>query len=673
MTTCGPRKPQRQSSNANSSITSDLADDIAILHHFAQSPVHNCILTSPNSAVQQTKAVLLETSFTGRADWVPPPPDRGDDDFSYGSSNPCLLGGGGGGNQSISEATTIPLDELKVPPPPRKNVVFDPKRQIITTHNNGKNPRVHSPPNLMPCRGILQSATTANDRKRQRKPLSLSFTEVRTTRTISNASSFDQDAQQQQQQQLRRDNKKVDLIHDDWFGLAPLASPESLSEISSISSRATSLGKLNFNSSLERDFFMASCQEEAVGMSIADAGHNAEKQPTFEDEDQLKTPVIMRRAPKINVDLAKSGSDAAQLEKYKRHGQVFVTPITAAVDMDVVYDEDTDSSSGTGVPFVAASISFSGNSRRPLPAVVFNGGRKPFVEISSSSSSCASSITGGGAGSSSFKMAPTPDDNLLLIDFASTKSAEMLNESCSSTTNREKLNVSADLLLARTAKGRLLPQLERLRRNEASSQSDSAMLESSNYLMAKQQQQPQSRQAKVTVIGSSSDTYHSAASNFDETANYFKQEPITNKMASGVIESHFPLLEEYYYESQLASPSSQDSTTCILDAAPLSTAAFTRHNVSMISSSSPLPLVTATNRVNQQRRAASCSPSSRLGSGNAKATASTTTSGSPSITVMHYDATPTKPSPTHFNKSRKIYPHNSRPRIIHFAHEESNV
>lgn len=29
----------------------------------------------------------------------------------------------------------------------------------------------------------------------------------------------------------------VDLIHDDWFGLAPLASPESLSEVSSISSR----------------------------------------------------------------------------------------------------------------------------------------------------------------------------------------------------------------------------------------------------------------------------------------------------------------------------------------------------------------------------------------------------------------------------------------------------
>lgn len=32
---------------------------------------------------------------------------------------------------------------------------------------------------------------------------------------------------------------KIDLIHDDWFGLAPLASPESLSEVSSISSRTS--------------------------------------------------------------------------------------------------------------------------------------------------------------------------------------------------------------------------------------------------------------------------------------------------------------------------------------------------------------------------------------------------------------------------------------------------
>ncbi|XP_065343511.1 diacylglycerol lipase-alpha isoform X2 [Cloeon dipterum] len=37
------------------------------------------------------------------------------------------------------------------------------------------------------------------------------------------------------------DKKRIDLIHDDWFGLAPLATPESLSEVSSISSRTGSL------------------------------------------------------------------------------------------------------------------------------------------------------------------------------------------------------------------------------------------------------------------------------------------------------------------------------------------------------------------------------------------------------------------------------------------------
>ncbi|KAJ9591943.1 hypothetical protein L9F63_001545, partial [Diploptera punctata] len=46
---------------------------------------------------------------------------------------------------------------------------------------------------------------------------------------------------------------KVDLIHDDWFGLAPLATPESLSEVSSISSRASSL-MLNIDRTL-KDMF----------------------------------------------------------------------------------------------------------------------------------------------------------------------------------------------------------------------------------------------------------------------------------------------------------------------------------------------------------------------------------------------------------------------------------
>lgn len=46
---------------------------------------------------------------------------------------------------------------------------------------------------------------------------------------------------------------KIDLIHDDWFGLAPLATPESLSEVSSISSRASSMIIHEKTNSLTRD------------------------------------------------------------------------------------------------------------------------------------------------------------------------------------------------------------------------------------------------------------------------------------------------------------------------------------------------------------------------------------------------------------------------------------
>lgn len=41
------------------------------------------------------------------------------------------------------------------------------------------------------------------------------------------------------------DRQKLDLIHDDWLGLAPLASSESLSDLSSISSRASLVTKTN--------------------------------------------------------------------------------------------------------------------------------------------------------------------------------------------------------------------------------------------------------------------------------------------------------------------------------------------------------------------------------------------------------------------------------------------
>jgi hypothetical protein len=94
----------------------------------------------------------------------------------------------------------------------------------------------------------------------------------------------------------------VDLIHDDWFGLAPLASPESLSELSSLSEALN----LNLTSSIER------CLN---------------KMETFKSPDifesQMHTPKIMRRAPKFTDNLA-NVNEADNL-KYKRMGQVFIT------------------------------------------------------------------------------------------------------------------------------------------------------------------------------------------------------------------------------------------------------------------------------------------------------------------------------------------------------------
>lgn len=65
---------------------------------------------------------------------------------------------------------------------------------------------------------------------------------------------------------------KVDLIHDDWFGLAPLATPESLSEVSSISSQASSL-MLNIDRTL-KDMFghYRGCLPSFVGPRLVDSG-----------------------------------------------------------------------------------------------------------------------------------------------------------------------------------------------------------------------------------------------------------------------------------------------------------------------------------------------------------------------------------------------------------------
>lgn len=85
--------------------------------------------------------------------------------------------------------------------------------------------------------------------------------------------------------------KHIDLIHDDWFGLAPLASPESLSEVSSISSRAS------FTTNLDR---------------IQPLSYSYE----------LKTPKVMRRTPKIAGNLSTCADDIRSVRYFQKLGQM---------------------------------------------------------------------------------------------------------------------------------------------------------------------------------------------------------------------------------------------------------------------------------------------------------------------------------------------------------------
>lgn len=103
-------------------------------------------------------------------------------------------------------------------------------------------------------------------------------------------------------------NKKLDLIHDDWFGLAPLASPESLSEISSISSRASNA--LSLAASIEKCLQRISTNGEEL-LEL--------------DESQMQTPKILRRTPKITGNLSTCADDWRSVDSYKRMGKIFMT------------------------------------------------------------------------------------------------------------------------------------------------------------------------------------------------------------------------------------------------------------------------------------------------------------------------------------------------------------
>ncbi|XP_074029499.1 inactivation no afterpotential E [Leptinotarsa decemlineata] len=104
---------------------------------------------------------------------------------------------------------------------------------------------------------------------------------------------------------------KVDLIHDDWLGLAPLASPESLSELSSISSRASLVTTTNI---------------------IAEVN---------------STPRIMRRTPKIIGNLSTCADDIRNVRNFQK-AKIFTSLFT---------NNNTESSSSSNLSYESASSS----------------------------------------------------------------------------------------------------------------------------------------------------------------------------------------------------------------------------------------------------------------------------------------------------------------------------
>ncbi|KNC27306.1 hypothetical protein FF38_08956 [Lucilia cuprina] len=97
---------------------------------------------------------------------------------------------------------------------------------------------------------------------------------------------------------------------DEWLGLAPLASPETLSEISSISSRNSVRNGLT--SSIEHYL------HNVTNNNVVDIND------VF--ESQLHTPTVLRRAPKFIENLSSCAEDSRNIDQYKRMGRVIVPP-----------------------------------------------------------------------------------------------------------------------------------------------------------------------------------------------------------------------------------------------------------------------------------------------------------------------------------------------------------
>uniref|UniRef100_A0A8W7Q165 sn-1-specific diacylglycerol lipase n=1 Tax=Anopheles coluzzii TaxID=1518534 RepID=A0A8W7Q165_ANOCL len=163
--------------------------------------------------------------------------------------------------------------------------------------------------------------------------------------------------------------QKIDLIHDDWFGMAPLASPESLSELSSISSRASM--------SLPDKCF----EGGAVGSG---SGKEARQQRAPTDplaaESQLHTPKVLRRTPKVTGNLSTCAEDARTVYQYKRMGKIFVLNQPSSDSSTTLdsYDNEQAVAAASGSTSLEENGLLATISEKDIaPLVAANGSRAP--------------------------------------------------------------------------------------------------------------------------------------------------------------------------------------------------------------------------------------------------------------------------------------------------------
>lgn len=376
ITTFGPRKPQRQSSNANSSIASDIiiidptvdvgppvptliATVAAAASHqqmptngvhiaaFASSTTSSSSpeatpsssrLVTPNSA---RKIVCLETSFTSlqkHADQPSSlcslPPTATSTHTTSRSATPRSIAKQPhqrGSKDSIHAPNSQLSSILQYDDTSLHDVASDtpPSQPAAYRHSHGAHTRLQATAKQPPA--PVQSRPTNHHHHHHQRSVAFDASAAPRTHGPPTRKPLHSLAAHGKRSQSDLNRQRVDLVYDDWYGMAPLASPETLSEISSISSRTSLVNTVT--SSIEKYLQRVSFYPGGVGGANGRCGDghgvhdsDSESELTAVPEDtQLCTPRIMRRTPKIAGNLAGCADDWRSVDTYKRMGKVFVT------------------------------------------------------------------------------------------------------------------------------------------------------------------------------------------------------------------------------------------------------------------------------------------------------------------------------------------------------------